>query len=441
MRRLKTHVRILGLSAIVCAGRRWKRNVGASAIAGLSAIVCAGRRWKRNIGASAIAGAVLAGAVLSLAPYQGIAADRLKIGFITTLSGPAAILGLSQRDGFLLGLEELGGRLGGMPTSVSMNDDQFKPDVGKQIADRLVTRDHVDIVTGIIYSNIMMALYNEVVDSKTILISSNAGPSPIAGKACSPYFFSTSWQNDQPHSAVGAYLQNSHVTNVVLVASNYQAGQDALAGFKSKYRGRIVDELYPALGQPDYSAEIAKIAAERPQAVYAFIAGGPSINFVKQYAEAGLMKQIPLYSGFMLNPTTLPAIGNVALGGKSAAFWTLDLNNAASRHFVDAFQKKYHRDPAVYAAQAYDSARLIDAAVREIHGRVEDREALVGALLQKHFDSVRGPFRWNNNHFPIQNFYTTEIVRDSTDGHLIEANRGIILKDDMDSYHQLCPMK
>ncbi len=387
-----------------------------------------------------ILAAVLVAAALALAPYQGSAASRLKIGFISTLSGQASPLGLQLRDGFLVGLDEFHGVLGGMPTDVSINDDQFKPDVGKQIADKLVTRDHVDIVTGIIYSNIMMALYNTVVDSKTILISSNAGPSPIAGKLCSPYFFSTSWQNDQPHSAVGAYLQNAHVTNVLLVASNYQAGVDALAGFKSKYKGRIVDELYPALGQPDYSAEISKIAAERPQAVYAFIAAGVAINFVKQYAEAGLVKQIPLFTGFMLNPITLPAIGPIALGAKSGAFWTLDMRNAASMRFVEAFRKKYHSDPTVFAAQAYDSARFIDAAVRQIHGRVEDRQALIDALLHARFESVRGPFSWNTNHFPIQNFYATEIVKD-TDGHLIEANRGLILKDDVDNYHQFCPLK
>lgn len=383
---------------------------------------------------------ILASTVVALVAGPAPAADKLKIGFIATLSGPAGSLGQNLLDGFMLGVEEAGGKLGGLPTEISKNDAQFKPDVAKQIAEKLVKRDQVDIVTGIVYSNVMMAVYNTVVDSKTILMSENAGPSPIAGKGCTPYFISTSWQNDQPHAAVGQYVENQGVKRVMLLASNYQAGQDALKGFKSKYKGTVVAELYPALGQQDYSAEITQIAAAKPDAIYAFIASAAAINFVKQYAAAGLMKRIPMYSAFVINASTLPAIGEVALGARSAAFWTLDLDNPASRHFVAAFRKKYNYVPAVYSAQAYDAARLIDAAVREIHGKVEDREALMTAMLKANFASVRGPYRYNNNHFPIQNFYATEVVKDKA-GTLIEVNRGVILKDDQDDYHQACGLK
>ena len=379
-------------------------------------------------------------ALAALAAHPACAADKLKIGFLATLTGSAGLLGQNLRDGFMLGVEEAGGKLGGLPTEISSDDDQFKPDVAKEIAERLVRRDKVDIVTGIVYSNIMMAIYNTVVDAKTILISQNAGPSPIAGKLCSPYFFSTSWQNDQPHAAVAQYVESLGVKRVFLIASNYQAGKDALAGFKSKYKGAIVNEIYPALGQPDYSAEITQIATAKPDAVYAFIASGAAISFVKQYAEAGLMKRIPLYSDFVINATTLPAIGDVAIGARSSAFWTIDMDNPASRHFVAAFRKKYNYVPGVYSAQAYDAARLIDAAVREIGGKVEDRPALITALAGAHYDSLRGPYKYNNNHFPIENFYATEIVRDK-DGTLIEVNRGVILKDDADAYHQDCPLK
>jgi branched-chain amino acid transport system substrate-binding protein len=387
-----------------------------------------------------ILAAALAGALAVVAGHGALAADKLKIGFIATLSGPAGQLGQNMLDGFMLGVEEAGGKLGGLPTEISKNDAQFKPDVAKQIAEKLVKRDQVDIVTGVMYSNIMMAIYNTVVDSKTILISQNAGPSPIAGKLCSPYFISTSWQNDQPHAAVGQYVQDHGVKRVFLIASNYRAGQDALAGFKSRFKGTIVNEIYPALGQPDYSAEIAQIAAAKPDAVYAFIASGAAINFVKQYSEAGLMKSIPLYSAFVINATTLPAIGATGLGARSAAFWTLDMDNAASKHFVAAFRKKYNYVPAVYSAQGYDAARLIDAAVRQVHGKVEDKMALMKAMLSAKYDSVRGPYRYNTNHFPIENFYATEIVKDK-DGTLVEANRGIILKDFQDAYHTECPMK
>lgn len=386
-----------------------------------------------------IAFAVAAVMASAAAPWAH-AADTLKIGFIGTFSGPSASLGQNLYDGFMLGVDEAGGKLGGIPTEISKNDARFKPDVARQIAEKLVKRDHVDIVTGLFFSNIMMAVYNTVVDSHTILIGSNAGPSPIAGKQCSPYFFSTSWQNDQPHAAVGKYVQDQGVKRIFLIASNYRAGQDALQGFKSMYKGQVVGEVYPALRQPDYAAEIAQAAASSADAVYAFIAGSQAVNFARQYAESGLMQKKPLYSAFVINALTLPEIGDVALGARSASFWTPDLDNPESRHFVEAFRKKYHYMPSGYSAQAYDSARLIDAAVRQIKGKVDDQQALIKALEKADFKSVRGPFRYNTNHFPIQNFYATVIAKDKT-GQLYEKNAGVILKDAKDAYAHLCPMK
>ena len=384
--------------------------------------------------------AALAFAALLLGAAPGRAADKIRIGFVSTLSGPASLNGQHQADGFFLALDELGGKIGGLPAEVSRNDDQFKPEIAREIAEKLVKRDHVDVVTGIIYSNVMLALYNTVVDSKTILVGSNAGPSQIAGKACSPYFFSTSWQNDQPHEAAGQEMQDRGIKNVLLIASNYQAGQDALAGFKRRYKGHIVDELYPALSEIDFSAELSQIAAEKPEAVYAFVAAGGTLNFVKQYVDAGMMAQIPLYNGFMINATTLPALGAAALGARSAAFWTIDLDNPQTRHFVAAFRAKYHYDPSVFAAQAYDSVRLLDAAVRAVGGRIEDRPAFIAALASTRYDSLRDPYRYGNNHFPIENFYATEIVRDAK-GRLIEADRGLVMKDAEDAYHTACPLK
>jgi branched-chain amino acid transport system substrate-binding protein len=384
-------------------------------------------------------GAVVTGAVAALAPHHGSAADKVKIGFVTTLSGPASLNGQHMNDGFYLAVEELGGKIGGLPAEISKNDDQAKPDVAKQLAEQLVKRDQVDVVTGVVYSNILLALYGTVVDAKTIMISSNAGPSQIAGKDCSPYFFSTSWQNDQPHAAAAISVEKAGIKNVALIASNYQAGQDAMAGFKSKFKGKVVDEIYVPLNQLDFSAEITKIASEKPDAIYAFIAAGGTLPFAKQYVEAGMMKQIPLYSAFMFNSTTLPAVGDLALGAHSAAFWTVDLDFPANAKFVAAFRKKYNYDPSVYAAQAYDSVHLIDAAVREIKGKVEDRDAFVKALATVKYDSVRGPYTYNNNHFPIENFYATEIVK-AADGHPIESNKGVILKDDQDDYHKSCPL-
>ena len=386
---------------------------------------------------------VLFAAAVTVATFSGQpaeAADKLKIGFLATLSGPPGLYGQALRDGFMLGVEEFGGKLGGLPTEISINDAQFKPDVAKQLAERLVKRDRVDIVTGTMYTNVLLAVYDTVVDSKTVLISQSSGPSVIAGKRCSPYFFTTAGVLEQVSAAVGQYLQDRGVKRVITIAANYQAGLDSVAGFKSRYKGTVINSIYPALGQPDYSAELSQIAAAKPDAVYAFIPTGVAINFVKQYNEAGLQKQIPLYSTNMIGAATLPAIGDIALGARSAAFWMPDLDNETSKRFVAAYRKKYNQVPSVYAAQAYDAARLIDAAVRQIGGKVEDKEALIKALASAKFDSVRGPFKFNINHFPIQNFYATEIAKDST-GTLIESHRGVILKDDKDGFYQECPMK
>src|SRR6185437_10679615 len=236
-----------------------------------------------------IAAAVLLAGIAGVVSSQSYAADKLKIGFMGTFSGPASDLTENLYDGFALGLEQAGGKLGGLPTEIIKADDQFKPDVARQLANKLVKSDHVDIVTGIIFSNIMMAAFNPIVDSKTILIGSNAGPSPIAGKNCSRYFFSTSWQNDQPSTAAGHFAASKGVKRVFLIGTNYQAGKDFLSGFKAGYKGQVVGEVYPALRQEDYSAEIAQVAASDADATYAFIAGSQATSFVRQYVAAGLM--------------------------------------------------------------------------------------------------------------------------------------------------------
>ena len=212
----------------------------------------------------------------------------LKIGFVATFSGPGAALGRDLLDGFMLGVDASGGKLGGAPIEVIREDDQLKPDVGLQVTQKLIQRDKVDLMTGVVFSNIMMAMYQPLVESQTFFVSGNAGPSDIAGARCSPYFFSTSWQNDQTHEAMGAHLQKSGVGRVVIQAPNYQAGKDALSGFKRYYKGQVLDEVYTTVNQPDYAAELSSLRAKRPQALYVFYPGGMGVNFVKQYAQAAL---------------------------------------------------------------------------------------------------------------------------------------------------------
>ena len=318
------------------------------------------------------------------------AAEKLKIGFIGTFSGPGAAFGQDMFDGFMLAVDELGGKVGGLEADISKNDDQWKPDVAKQIAEKLVTRDRVDLVAGVYFSNMLVSIYPTIIGSKTILVSANAGPSTVAGKDCSPYFFTTSWQSDQLSKAMGKYMSDHAMKRVVSVVSNYQAGIDALNGFKSAFTGTIVTEIMPAVGQLDYSAELVRIGSQKPDAIFAFIAGGASVNFVKQYAQAGLMRTIPFNSIFTVSATNLAAIGDVAVGTKSINAWTVDIDNPQNKQFVADFKKKYNREPGINSANAYDSALLIDQAVRDINGKVEDKEAFIRALEQAKFHSDQG---------------------------------------------------
>lgn len=378
------------------------------------------------------------GAALIAAP--AFAADKLKIGFMATLSGPPAAIGQHVHDGFMLAVEELGGKLGGLPTEVLKQDDQLKPDVGVQIVNDFIKRDQVHLITGMIFSNVMMAVYKPIIDSKTFVISANAGPSPIAGNLCSPYFFASSWQNDQTHSAVGKYMQDKGIKNAFLIAPNYQAGKDSIAGVQRFYKNPTAGVLYVPLNQTDFAAELSQIRAAKPDAVFSFFPGGLGVAFVKQYAQAGLIKEVPLYSAFTIDWTNLAAIGDAAVGTFHASFWAADLDNPANKKFVAAFRQKYSKEPEMYSAQGYDAALMIDAAVKAVKGKVEDHDAFRAALRKNDIASVRGPFKFNNNHFPIQNFYLREVVK-GADGKLQIASRGIALKDDKDAYSGECPMK
>jgi branched-chain amino acid transport system substrate-binding protein len=383
-----------------------------------------------------------AAAMLALLTALPAAAQQkpLKIGFIATFSGPGAIIGQHLYDGFMLGVEQAGGKLGGIATEVIREDDQLKPDIGLQAAQKLLEREKVDIISGIIFSNIMMAVYKPVIDSKTILVSSNAGPSPIAGKLCSPYFFSTAWQNDAPHEAMGKYLQDKGVKRLYLMAPNYQAGKDALTGVKRQFKGEIAGEVYTALSQLDYAAEIAQMRAAKPDALYVFYPGGFGITFLKQYAQAGLTTEIPMYSAFTVDTASLAAQGDAAIGTFQSAFWNVDLKNAANEKFVAAFEKKYGYVPSTYSAQAFDSAQLIDSALKAVGGDPSKKEAIIAAMQKADFPSVRGGFKFNTNHFPIENFYLLETIR-GDDAKLKQVTRATIFENHADAYAAECPIK
>ena len=377
--------------------------------------------------------------VTSLLPAAQ-AADKLKVGFLSTLSGPGAGLGVDIRDGFALGVKHSGGKLGGLPVEVLIADDQQNPEVAKQNAERLIKRDKVDFMTGIVFSNIMLAVGPSVFDARLPYISANAGPSQYAGEQCNPYFFNVAWQNDNLHEAVGKTVSEKGFKKLVLLAPNYPAGKDAMAGFKRYYKGAVVEEIYTKLGQLDYAAELAQARAAKPDAMYIFLPGGMGINFIKQFVGAGLSKDVTLFGpGFSADQDVIKAVGEPMLGMFNSSHWAHDMDNAANKKFVADFLKDYGRLPSLYASQGYDAALLMNAAVRDVKGKVEDKPAVLKALKAAKFDSVRGAFRFNRNQYPVQDYYLRVITKDGQ-GRVTNRTLGKIFTQHEDAYVSACKM-
>jgi branched-chain amino acid transport system substrate-binding protein len=354
---------------------------------------------------------MLAAAAVALTAGQAAAQDKLKIGLLTTLSGPPAALGVQQRNGFQLAVKQLGGKLGGREVDLVIQDDELKPDVAVNKAKGLIERDKAEFVVGPIFSNILIAMMKPVTDGGAIMISPNAGTSNFAGKDCNPNFFVTSYQNDQNHEVLGKYAQDSGIKKAFIMAPNYQAGKDSLAGFKRYFKGNVVDEVYVPLNQLDYSAELSKIAAAAPEAIFVFLPGGMGVNFVKQFRQAGLADKIKFLSAFTVDESTLPAQQDAALGFFGGANWAPNLDNPANKAFVAAYEKEYNAVPGSYAYQAYDAAMLIDSALKQTGGKTDNKDALRAALKKADFKSPRGNFKFNTNNYPIQDFYLVKAAK------------------------------
>ncbi|WP_407159506.1 ABC transporter substrate-binding protein [Bradyrhizobium sp. STM 3557] len=351
--------------------------------------------------------ALLAG----IAATPALAADKIKIGVIVTLSGPAAALGQQVRDGFNLAVKDLGGKMGGKEVEVVIADDELKPDAAITKVKGLLERDKVDFVVGPIFSNMLQAIHRPVTESKTFLISPNAGPSSYAGKECNPFFYVTSYQNDQVHEILGKVAQDRGYKRVYLLVPNYQAGRDSVAGFKLDYKGEIVEESYVPLNTLDFQPELSKIASQKPDAVFTFMPGGMGVNLVKQYRQAGLADSIPVLSAFTVDESTLPAQQDAAVGMFGGADWAPNLDNPASKKFVTGYEAAYNSVPGTYAMQAYDAALLIDSAVKSVGGDLANKDAVAAALKKADFTSLRGSFKFNTNGYPIQDFYLTKVAK------------------------------
>lgn len=368
------------------------------------------------------------------------AADKVKIGMLTTLSGAGAGLGVDIRDGFDLALKHLGNKMGNLPVEVLTSDDQQNPDVAKQMTERLLKKEKVDFMTGVVFSNVMLAVGPSVFAAKTHYVSANAGPSQYAGAQCSPYFFNVAWQNDNLDEAVGKMVTEQGFKNVLLLAPNYPGGKDNLNGFKRTYKGKVVDEIYTKMGQLDYGAELAQIRSAKPDAVFIFLPGGMGINFIKQFADAGLSKTVQLFGpGFSADEDIIKAVGAPMIGMRNASQWGHDMDNAQNKRFVADFQKAYGRMPSLYASQGYDAAMLIDSAVRGVNGKLDDKMAVTRALKAASFKSVRGDFKFNNNHYPVQDYYA-RVIEKNKEGRVTNRTLGKVLNDHGDVYAQACKM-
>jgi branched-chain amino acid transport system substrate-binding protein len=380
-------------------------------------------------------------ALVVLGSVPAVAQEPIKIGFVSTFSGPTAVIGNDMRNSFELALDHLGHKMGGRPVEVIYEDDQQKPEVGKQKTEKLIQSDKVDFVVGYIWSNVLLASLKPVMDSKTFLIGANAGPHQIAGRLCSPYFFSTSWQNDQTPQAVGLYMNQKGVKTVYLLGPNYAAGKDMLAGARSTFKGKVIgQELTKWPGQLDFSAELTKVKAANPDAVFVFYPGAAGVQFLNQYAQAGLKGKIPLYTAFTIDELSLPRQGDLALGVPGAQEWVNDLPNDANKKFVADFKTKYNSYPSFYGAQSYDVANLINSAVIAVKGDLSKKDEMRKEMKKANYASVRGPYKYGNNQFPIQNFYLQEAVKDAN-GELRLKTVATIVKDSQDRFHGECRMK
>jgi branched-chain amino acid transport system substrate-binding protein len=373
------------------------------------------------------------------ATLSAVAEDKVKVGLIVTLSGPSAVLGGQVRDGFDLAVKTLGGKLGGLDAEVTVVDDELKPDVAVTKVKGLLEREQVNFVVGPVFSNVLQAIHKPVTESNAFLISPNAGTSNFAGKQCNLNFFVTSYQNDQVHEVLGKYAQDKGYKSAFLLAPNYQAGKDSLAGFKLDFKGEIVDEVYTPLGQLDFSAELAKIAADKPEAFFTFMPGGMGVNLVKQYRQAGLAS-IPFLSAFTADESTLPAEKDDALGFLGGANWAPDMDNPESKAFVKAYEAAYNSVPGTYAMQAYDAAMLIDSAIKGAGGNLSDKNALRAELEKANFTSLRGKFKFGVNHYPIQDFYLVKAAK-RPDGKYETEIVQRVFEDYVDHYAPECAMK
>lgn len=381
-----------------------------------------------------------AAAILALLA-AGAAQAEIKVGFLGTLSGPSAEVGRDQLDGFALAMEQLGGKLGGVPAKLLKEDDQQKPEVALGSLGKLLEKDKVDVVTGLTFANILMALQGKIAATDVPFLGTVAGPSATAGAQCKPNLFVMSWQSDSPAEAMGKYFSDRGIKRLSTLTPNFVGGKDKVSGLKRFYKMPLVDEVYTPLNQLDFSAELTQISASAPEAIYTFYPGGLGVSFVRQYSQAGLLGKIPFYSTNTLEGSAVQAMGSAAIGAIVGDTWTPGMPSTESKQFVAAFEKRFGRMPSAYAAFSYDAAMLLDSAVHSLKGNVSDRKALTKAIASASFKSLRGPFRFGNNNYPVQNYHVFQVAKNASGKPEFRLTAENVLTNHADAYASQCPLK
>lgn len=372
-----------------------------------------------------------AAAIATMVGLAGPALAETKVGMITTLSGGGAGLGIDVRDGFMLAIKQSGRD----DIKVVIEDDQRKPDVAVQLADKMVQSEKVDVLTGIIWSNLAMAVVPSVTAQGKFYLSPNAGPSALAGKGCHQNYFNVAWQNDNLHEAAGAYANGAEYKKSFILAPNYPAGKDALTGYKRFFKGEVAGEIYTKLGQKDYASEIAQIRASGADSVFFFLPGGMGISFLKQYADSGV--DLPVVGpAFSFDQGILQAVGEAAMGVVNTSQWNKDIDNPTNNAFVESFQAEYGRLPSLYASQGFDTGNLLVSAISKAD--VGDADAFRAALKAAEFDSTRGDFKFGSNHHPVQKIFARQVIKEGD----VFTNKiiGTALENHSDAYAADCSM-
>jgi branched-chain amino acid transport system substrate-binding protein len=384
-----------------------------------------------------------AGLVFAFALLAGAAQaqEKIRLGWIAALSGPLNLVGAEQRRGLDVALEHLGNRLGGIPIELVTADSKSNPGATVQELSRLIEKDRVDVITGLTASNEILAAIKPITDAKVFFIGANGGPAQAAGEGCSPYYFNASFQNEQITEGIGEYMNRQGVKKLYLLGMDYEAGHEHSNAARKGFKGEVVAHTFTPIAQVDFASDIAKIRASGADAVWAFYPGGPGIAFTRQWAQAGLQGKVPLFSNIALSePLVFGAQGKTALGITVTGNYFAALDNPENKRFVEAFRAKYNRDPASFSGLQYDAVMLLDAAVREVKGNLKDQDAFRAALKKASFKSIRGPFRFNTNHQPIQNSYVG-VVEARADGSLYIRPLGTIAESSRDAFASKCPMK